>query len=364
VERATSKQAHGAPSGSSPSPVRLTRGRDIVVVGASAGGVEALSRLMQLLPEDLPASIFVVLHMAAESTSVLPAILDRAGPLVRGTVEDGSPIEHGRVYVAPPGQHMLLDRGRIRLGRGPREHGHRPAIDPLFRTAAASYGPRTVGVLLSGALDDGVAGLAGLKRRGGIALVQNPTEAMFSGMPEAAIRKVHVDGVLPIVELAPELVRLATSPIPSRPEAHETRDDPEGGAARLERGAGGQETPGLRLTCPECGAALTEHEDADAIVSFTCDVGHTFSEESLIPQQSNALESALWAAVRVLNERTQLLSSVAKRVRAGGDADAADRYEAQARESVARARVVRRAVLASAVEDIEAEVGAPEWPDS
>jgi two-component system, chemotaxis family, protein-glutamate methylesterase/glutaminase len=355
VEHATSKQAHRAQSGSS--SMRLAQSRDIVLVGASAGGVEALSRLVELLPEDIPASIFVVLHMGTESTSVLPAILDRAGPLVKGTVEDGSPIEHGRVYVAPPGLHMLLDRGRVRLGRGPREHGHRPAIDPLFRTAAASYGRRTVGVLLSGALDDGVAGLAGLKRRGGIALVQSPREAMFGGMPEAAIRKVQLDGVLPIAELAPELVRLATSPIQSGPADREKGSAPEDGGAQVEGGAGGQETSGLRLTCPECGAPLTEHEEPNAIVSFTCDVGHTFSEESLIPQQSNALESALWAAVRVLNERAQLLSSVAERVRAGGDADAADRYDAQARDSVARARVVRTAVLASAVEDVEAGAG-------
>jgi two-component system, chemotaxis family, protein-glutamate methylesterase/glutaminase len=364
VDYATSKQGEDPlPASSIRRPAGPLPGHDILVIGASAGGVEALSRLVELLPADLPAATFVVLHMAAGSTSALPAILDRAGPLHRGEIEDGTTIEHGRLYVAPPGRHLLLDRGSVRLGGGPREHGHRPAIDPLFRTAAASYGPRAVGVLLSGTLDDGIAGLAVLKRRGGTTLVQDPAEALFPSMPETAIQKVRVDHVLPVARLAEKLTQLAVTPIPAADErsaGHAKVDAAEAHGPAL--GAAQHETPGLALTCPECGAALTEREGSDGIVRFSCRVGHAFSEESLIPQQSDALESALWAAVRGLEERAHLLGNIAARLRARGMSAAAERYQDQARDSLVRARVVRRAVLASAIEDLDAADAADRWP--
>jgi len=175
---------------------------DIVVIGASAGGVEALSKLVRVLPVDLPASVFVVLHVPAESQSALPQILNRVGRLPAAHATDNEPIEPGHIYIAPPDHHLLVRRGAARVARGPRENGHRPAIDPLFRTAAHAYGSRVIGVVLSGALDDGTTGLAVIKRRGGIAIVQNPEEALVSGMPTSALENVRVDHCLPVERIA------------------------------------------------------------------------------------------------------------------------------------------------------------------
>jgi two-component system, chemotaxis family, protein-glutamate methylesterase/glutaminase len=170
---------------------------DIVVVGASAGGVEALIRLVASVPAQLPAAVFVVLHVPPSGTSALPDILGRSGPLPAGHVKDGEPIEHGRIYVAPPDHHLLLRPGHVHLARGPRENGHRPAVDPLFRSAAREYATRVVGMVLSGALDDGTAGLVASRARGGLAVVQDPADALYSGMPVNALHHVAVDHVLP-----------------------------------------------------------------------------------------------------------------------------------------------------------------------
>lgn len=175
-------------------------GHDIIVVGASAGGVEALSTLAAGLPADLPAAVFVVLHLPQHATSVLPQILDRAGSLPAAHPGDGEAIRTGRIYIAPPDRHMVIERGCVRLSRGPRENGHRPAIDTLFRSAARAYGDRTIGVILSGTLDDGTAGLAAVKSRHGLAVVQDPASAIYPGMPHSAIDNVAVDYVAPLGE--------------------------------------------------------------------------------------------------------------------------------------------------------------------
>lgn len=220
-------------------------GHDVIVIGASAGGVEALSKLVAGLPADLPAALFVVVHIPSEATSVLPRILSRAGPLPAVHVRDGLPIQDGRIYVAPPDYHLLLRSGHVRVVRGPREHGHRPAVDPLFRSAAHYGGPRTVGVILSGVLDDGTSGLQVLKAHGGVAVVQDPDDAFYDGMPRSAVENVDVDHVLPLAEIAPVLARLAHAPVEEGVHSAPGEMEPEaevieGGqpARRAGRGAG------------------------------------------------------------------------------------------------------------------------------
>ena len=200
-------------------------GHDIIVVGASAGGVEALGELVSLLPADLPAAVFIVLHIPAYGTSVLPGILSRRGPLPAVHPADGEAIRQGRIYVAPPDHHLLLEKdGTVRLTRGPHENGHRPAVDTLFRSAARAYGPRVIGVVLTGTLDDGTAGLQVVKRRGGLAVVQDPEEALFASMPRAAIEAVAVDHVAALAEIGSTLARLAHLPAPAESEAPVTPD--------------------------------------------------------------------------------------------------------------------------------------------
>ncbi len=195
-------------------------GHDVIVVGASAGGVEALDRLVAALPDDLPASLFVVLHVPPTGRSALPDILRRHCRLPVAHAIDGEAVKPGQVYVAPPDQHLLVADGQVRLGRGARENGHRPAIDPLFRSAAREYGPRVVGVVLSGVLDDGTAGLAAVKAGGGVAIVQEPADAMYPAMPQHALENVAVDHVLAAGEIAAALDRLAREPArgPGRPD--------------------------------------------------------------------------------------------------------------------------------------------------
>jgi two-component system chemotaxis response regulator CheB len=184
-------------------------GHDIIVIGASAGGVEALSALVENVPANIPAAVFVVVHFPAQSTSVLPQLLTRAGQLPAVHANDGEAIQTGRIYIAPPDFHMVLERGSMSVVRGPRENHSRPAIDPLFRSAALAYGPRVVGAILSGTLGDGTAGLAAVKRRGGIAVVQDPEEAPFPDMPRNALQYVRADYVLPLAEIPPLLVRVS-----------------------------------------------------------------------------------------------------------------------------------------------------------
>lgn len=193
--------------------------RDRIVIGASAGGVEVLIRLVGSLPADLPAALFVVLHTPANHTSRLPQILARHGKLPAAHARDGEAIAPGRIYVAPPDEHLLAQDGSVRLSHGPRENHTRPAIDVLFRSAANAYGERVVGVVLSGTLWDGTAGLIAIKRQGGVAIVQDPEEAGFAAMPRNAISGDHPDWVLPLADIATTLVRLAREPLAPAPGA-------------------------------------------------------------------------------------------------------------------------------------------------
>jgi two-component system chemotaxis response regulator CheB len=189
---------------------------DMVMIGASAGGVETVSQLVKQLPSDLPAALFVVLHFPSQSVSVLPRILSRAGHLKAIHPQNGELIKHGQIYVAPPNYHLLIQHDRIYLNRGPRENGHRPAIDPLFRSAAHAYGQRAVGVILSGMLDDGTDGLKVIQAQGGVTIAQNPDEALFNGMPRSAIEQSNVAYVLNLADIAALITELAHTPVKER----------------------------------------------------------------------------------------------------------------------------------------------------
>jgi two-component system chemotaxis response regulator CheB len=319
-------------------------GHDIVVVGASAGGVEALSSLAAALPEDLPAALFVVLHVPAHATSVLPQILSRLGKLPACHPRPGQPIESGHIYVAPPDTHLLVEPGRVNLTKGPRENGYRPAIDALFRSAARAYGARVVGVVLSGMLDDGTNGLAAIKARHGIAVVQDPADALYGGMSRSALESVEVDHVVPLLELAPLLARLArlssaaVATLPAYELAIETQ-----AAALEDESMGTADRPGTPsgFTCPECHGALWQLEEGN-LVRFRCRVGHAYSGASLMAAEANALEAALWTALRTLEETSALHRQLAGRLERRGRHTAAERLQREAREAQQRALLVRQ----------------------
>jgi len=323
-------------------------GRDIIAIGTSAGGVEALSKLVSYLPADLPAALLVVMHLPPHGTSVLPQILSRAGPLRAVHPQHGEPIKRGQIYVAPPDQHLLIKDSVIHLSRGPRENGHRPAIDPLFRSAARAYGLQVVGVILSGALDDGTAGLQAVKMRRGIAIVQEPSECLFPGMPQSAIENVKVDYVLPLTEIAATLTHLANEELPvdvAVPSAEMAAEIEiaELDMARIED----EDRPGIASTfgCPDCGGTLWELHDGE-LIRFRCRVGHAFSIETLLAEQSEQLEEALWIALRALEESASLATRMAEKAEKQEHTLTAERYYEQAEDARRRAALIQKVLLA------------------
>jgi len=332
-----------------PAPDR-PRGPAVVVVGASAGGVEALIALVGSLRADFPHPILVVLHVSPSGTSVLPAILARSCQLAVAPATDGAPLRAGQVYVAPPDSHLLVEDGHIRLSQAPRENGHRPAIDPTMRTAAATHGGATIGIVLSGSRDDGTAGLIAIKAQGGIAIVQDPDEALYPAMPRSAIAHLTPDAVLPIGAMADWILRrTTTSGSPEKEPAmvldEHTDHAPVAGAGAdrtndLPQSATGK---GTRFTCPDCGGVLFERREGD-LERFECSVGHVFSIESLSNAQAEALENALWAAVRSLEDRAAMLKRLAGRAEASGHRRSAANFERQAEEALDRSRTVREAI--------------------
>jgi two-component system chemotaxis response regulator CheB len=301
--------------------------RDIVVIGGSAGAIEALTSLVVGLPAELDAAIFVVVHTIPVGESRLPEILSRRGPMPATVASDGEPIVCGRIYVAPADAHTLIEPGRVRLSMGPRESGHRPAIDPLFRTAANTYGSRVVGIILSGMLDDGSAGLREIRRRGGSAIVQDPKQAMFPQMPQNAIEVATPQHVASVSEIAQLIVSHAR-----RPEyggEHQTMTpsgEPNGDQAVV----GARDAPGIPsgIACPECHGVLWT--GPDKVPEFACRVGHAYSLEALVDAHSVSLEAALWAGLRALREQASLATHIARRAERRGDRRVAARFETRA----------------------------------
>ncbi|MCP2323059.1 two-component system chemotaxis response regulator CheB [Hamadaea flava] len=284
--------------------------RDVVVVGASAGGVEALRALVAGLPGDLPAAVLIVLHVPRSAPSALASILARACSLPVRPAVDGEMLRHGRVYVAVVDRHLLILDNRIRLSRGPSENGHRPAIDPLFRSAARSFGPRVVGVVLSGTRDDGASGLAVVSQLGGITVVQDPADAAYPAMPRAAMNACEVDHVLPIGKIGPLLGEVVRQPAPPFVPGQDPLLDAEVDvSSSVPDGASELGSPAT-YGCPACGGALYE-VSGEPIPRYRCRVGHAWSPESLLEEQSAALESALWMALRSLSEKSALSRQMA-----------------------------------------------------
>jgi two-component system, chemotaxis family, protein-glutamate methylesterase/glutaminase len=334
-----------------------TRGRDIVVVAASAGGIEALRGLLSQFPEPVSAALLVVLHVPAAGGKVLPRILGRAGRLSASAAADGEVPLPGHVYVAPPDCHMLLVADKIRLSQGPRHNGHRPAADPLFISAALSGGPYTIAVVLSGTLDDGAAGAAAVERRGGIVAVQDPGESAYDGMPRAAIAATRRPRVMRLAQLAAFIAAESRRPVPGQavpPDPDLDRQlsvflEPEPRPAA-------QPSPWSGVTCPECGGPLGQ-EGASVPVRFECQAGHAWSAESLLAAQAAGIERALWAAVLRLEERARLHQVLAETAEDQGYPLSASGFRGSARSARSSARQIRRLL------ELPGEVGIAVPPD-
>jgi len=263
---------------------------DIIVIGASSGGIDALRTILAGLPPDLPAAVFVVLHIGARlnRTTNLPAILERSGRLPAMHPQDGQEFRPGHVYVAPPDRHMLLEETRVRVVYGPKENLTRPAINPLFRSAAEVFGSRVIGVVLTGDLDDGVAGLAEIKRGGGLAVVQDPETATNPSMPRNAVHYVQVDRVAALQDIPAVLSELSTAD-------KEVSSMSQPSPPRL-----------VPTKCPECGGPLTE-QDLGGVTQYQCKVGHKYSPLSLVEDQKRQIEGTLWRAVVELEESADII---------------------------------------------------------
>ena len=326
--------------------------RDIVVLGGSAGAVDALRRVVADLPGGLPASIFAVIHVSPHADSLLPEIVSRSGRLPASHPRDGEGIETGRIYIAPPDHHLVLERDRIRVVRGPKENRHRPAIDPLFRSAAAAFGPRVIGVVLTGALDDGTAGLIAVKVAGGLAVVQEPTDAFSADMPRNAMKYLTVDHVAPVADLGGLLTRLVRQHVDSGPYAlpadaiKESRLS-EFDMAQIESDE--RDKPGVPsgFGCPDCGGALWELETEGDLLRFRCRVGHAYAQDNLTAAQAEEVERALWVALRALEERAAMARRVAEHAHERKLASIAGPHEKRAEEAEAHAATLRDVLLNS-----------------
>ncbi len=332
------------------------RPRDVVVIGGSAGAISSLMRIVGGLPSTLPASVFVVIHLSPNSPGMLASVLSDSGPLRASTPVDREPIRHGRIYVAVPDHHLLIEDGSVRVVRGPRENRHRPAIDPLFRTAARTYGSRVLGVILSGLQDDGAAGLYAVQQRGGVTIAQAPEDAEWRDMPSHAIEYGHPHYILPAADIARVLVRcaqgyeaevgmrrktttakkskgklsgrtIASVPALSKPETNEH-------VAYCDEGEG---IPSV-FACPECHGILWELKD-EKMVRFRCRIGHSYGTESLNEELSAASETALWAAVRALEEKAALSRRVAEGMKK--ELRSSSRLLEQASADAANAHLIR-----------------------
>jgi two-component system chemotaxis response regulator CheB len=330
----------------------------IIVIGCSSGGLEALLEIVPQWPRDLPAAVFIVMHVPSQGKSQLPYILDRSGELHAAHAIDQENVQAGRIYVAPPDFHLLLENGHVRVLRGPRENNHRPAIDPLFRSAARVYRRRVIGVVLSGMLDDGAAGLFAVKSRGGVAIVQDPDDALFPDMPRNAMASVPIDYCLSKREIPQVLNKLVRKPARSqREESGDTMATTNGEMEKEvsiesmdENNIRGDDKPGTPSVygCPDCGGVLWELQD-DERLRFRCRVGHGYSAEGLLRTQGETLEGALWSAFRILQENGALSRRLAERARSNNHVTVAEKFARKSAAAEEQAELIRQLLLSAQI---------------
>lgn len=320
--------------------------RDIVVIGSSAGGVMALRDLVAELPADFRASLFVVQHLSAHAPSYLPEILSRAGFLKAVHPKDGDPIEPGRIYLAPPDHHLLVEHDRVVVKKGPKENRFRPSIDALFRSAAYNYGPRVIGVVLTGLLNDGTSGMWSVKRLGGVGVIQEPDDAEYPSMPTSVLEYVDVDYTVPLAEMATTLCRLIQEDVPESPnlpseENHRLQTEiqiaAQGDAFNMGILDMGKPTS---LTCPECNGVLVSIKEGK-LVRYRCHTGHAFTADALMADLSKSVEEKFWQVVRGLEETVMLLEDTGRNYAQYGDTQTARRFARKADETRQRAHKIR-----------------------
>ena len=320
--------------------------KDIIVVGASAGGIEALRVLIGALPADLSASLFIVVHTSSEAPGMLADIFNRFGRLPATYATDGERIEKGRIYVAPPDQHLLIEPNRVRVTRGPKENRFRPAVDPLFRSAAQTYGPQVVGVILTGYLDDGTAGLWTVKQLGGTAIVQDPIDALVPFMPLNAMAHVNVDYCLPLEEIAPLLVLLTTGAAEEEgvfqvPKEVEIEVNIAKEQKALDAGVLQLGEPS-NYACPECHGVLLQMKDG-TLFRFRCHTGHAYSVESLLADITEKMDEALWNSIRAFEEGELFMRHMAEHLDRGDTSRSAESFLKRADDTKRRASLMRQA---------------------
>lgn len=329
---------------SSPAPSGRVR-RDVIVIGGSAGALGPIRRLVADLPTDLQAAIFIVLHMRPEGPSHLHGVIERAGLLPARQAVDGDIVRTGVITVAAPDRHLILDDGIVRSIHGPRENRYRPSVDVLFRSAALSYGNRVIAIVLSGSLSDGASGLVAVKKYGGVAIVQDPADAMFPSMPINALQSVPVDHMVTADGMGALIVRLASEAINARPTP--VSDPMRSAEVRMVKGEKAEITDVGRpsiFTCPECTGVLWEVDEPE-VLRFRCRVGHAYSAESLMSGQEETQEAALWAGIRALEENAKLSERLAQRFRERQQDALADRMADKARISMSHADEMRNMVV-------------------
>ncbi|MBC7998594.1 MAG: chemotaxis protein CheB [Leptolyngbya sp.] len=322
--------------------------KDVVVIGSSAGGVEAVSILLSGLPSDFGAAVFLVQQTPGHSPSELAKMLNQRSKIPVAIPLDGDTILPGNVYLAPPNQHLIVKRGTICLGNGPKENRSRPAVDVLFRTAAHAYDSHVIGIILSGVLNDGTAGLMSIKTHGGISIVQNPDEAVFDGMPRSAIALTNVDHVLKTADIGPLLQKLIVDGIGKEgieimPEYKDQADVGEVGGPGIGNVA---PYPPSALTCPSCGGAVWQVQE-ESLTLFKCHVGHSYTAELMLEEQSETVDAAAWMLLRAINESIHLRRQLAGWARSIGGIEEAEFHEQQAIEAERQSASFRSLILSN-----------------